>query len=128
MQINTQSFLELIIYVNTLWSAPLQIIISLALIWNQLQESSLSGLLVMLIFIPVNVFLANKAKNYRTQKLKQQDTRIKLINEVLNGIKVLKLYGWENSFNNIINKVREIELKILAKFNIVSTLMTLGNI
>lgn len=85
--------------------------------------SSLAGLGTMLIFIPLNGFISNKAKVLQTKKLKVQDSRIKLTNEILNGIKVLKLYGWELSFYDIINKIRTSELAILLKQGIYSVII-----
>lgn len=93
MQVNTQTFVDLTPYLNMLWSAPLQIIVSIALLWRYLGVASLAGLATMIIFIPINIFLSNKSKMLQIQKLKYQDSRIKLTNEILNGIKVLKLYG-----------------------------------
>ena len=37
-------------------------------------------------------------KRLQQEQLKNKDQRIKMINEILGGIKVLKLYGWEPSF------------------------------
>lgn len=39
-----------------------------------------------------------------------KDDRIKAITEVLNGIKVLKLYAWEESFEKQILAIREKEV------------------
>lgn len=47
--------------------------------------------------------------------MKEKDKRIKLMSEILNGMKVLKLYAWEESFSNIINKIRQKELDLLKK-------------
>ena len=118
MQVNTQSFVELLTYINMIWSAPLQIIICIVLLWKYLGPASLAGLATMILFIPLNAFLSNKAKILQTKKLKFQDSRIKLISEILNGIKVLKLYGWELSFQKIVSKIREDELIILLKTSI----------
>ena len=45
--------------------------------------------------------------------MKLKDTRINLTSEVLNGIKVLKLYGWEKSFGDRIQAIRDSEVSIL---------------
>ncbi len=47
--------------------------------------------------------------------MKHKDSRIKLMNEVLNGIKVLKLYAWELSFQDKILAIRNMELSVLKK-------------
>ena len=48
----------------------------------------LAGLAVMVVLIPINGFLANKQKILQILQMKQKDQRVKVINEVLNGIKV----------------------------------------
>jgi len=47
--------------------------------------------------------------------MKEKDKRVKLMNEILNGMKVLKLYAWEESFNKIINDMRAKELVSLKR-------------
>jgi hypothetical protein len=49
-----------------------------------------------------------------------KDQRIKMMNEVLNGIKVLKLYAWEIAFIRRINEIREKELKCIRQKAIIS--------
>lgn len=48
-------------------------------------------------------------------QMKSKDNRIKLMNEVLNGIKVLKLYAWELAFRDKVSSIRESELCVLKK-------------
>lgn len=52
--------------------------------------------------------------------MRLKDQRIKQMNEVLNGIKVLKLYAWEIAFIRRINHIREQELKCIRKKAIIS--------
>ena len=47
--------------------------------------------------------------------MKSKDKRVKLMNEILGGIKVLKLYGWEPSFMNQVLEIRDTEVKVLKK-------------
>lgn len=47
--------------------------------------------------------------------MKSKDNRIKLMNEMLNGIKVLKLYAWELAFKDKVAGIRESELQVLKK-------------
>ena len=59
MQVNTQSFIELTSYINTIWSAPLQIIISVVILWNYLGIASLAGVLMMFIFLHLLYYIFN---------------------------------------------------------------------
>lgn len=42
----------------------------------------------MIVFIPINGFLAQKNRILTVKKLRHQDLRVKMINEILAGIKV----------------------------------------
>lgn len=58
--------------------------------------------------------------------MKLKDERIKMVGEILNGIKVLKLYGWEPSFLKKLADIRakEVkEIKHMAYLNSISNLM-----
>ena len=125
MQINTERFVELCTHLNMLWSAPLQIILCIVMLWSYLGVASMAGLATMITIIPINVYLSNKQKIYLTQKLKYQDSRIRLTNEILSGIKVLKFYAWEQSYQDIINKLREKELNALFKISIYQSLINM---
>lgn len=72
-----------------LWSAPLQIILCMYFLWEILGPSVLAGLAVMIILIPVNGVIANKVKTLQIRQMKNKDERVKLMNEVLSGIKVI---------------------------------------
>ena len=125
MQINTERFVELCTHLNMIWSAPLQIILCIIMLWSYLGIASLAGLATMITIVPINVYLSNKQKIYLTKKLKYQDSRIKLTSEILSGIKVLKFYAWEQSFHEIINKLREKELNALLKIGIYQALINM---
>lgn len=84
-------FLELTAYLNMIWSAPLQIALALYFLWGILGPSVLAGLAVMIILIPVNGLIANRVKTLQIKQMKYKDERVKLMNEVLNGIKVSNL-------------------------------------
>ncbi|XP_046419120.1 multidrug resistance-associated protein 1 isoform X10 [Neodiprion fabricii] len=115
MSVDAQRFMDLTAYINMIWSAPLQIMLALYFLWDTLGASVLAGLAVMIILIPVNALIANKVKTLQIRQMKCKDERVKLMNEVLNGIKVLKLYAWEPSFEQQILKIRNKEIQVLKE-------------
>ncbi|KAJ0175661.1 hypothetical protein K1T71_008820 [Dendrolimus kikuchii] len=115
MSVDAQRFVELTAYLNMIWSAPLQIALALYFLWGILGPSVLAGLAVMIILIPVNGLIANRVKTLQIRQMKYKDERVKLMNEVLNGIKVLKMYAWEPSFEEQILKIRNKEMKVLKQ-------------
>lgn len=51
----------------------------------------------------------------QVEQMKFKDSRIKLMSEILGGIKVLKLYAWEPSFLQQVEGIRQSELQLLRK-------------
>uniref|UniRef100_A0A8U7PAI6 Multidrug resistance-associated protein 1 n=1 Tax=Corvus moneduloides TaxID=1196302 RepID=A0A8U7PAI6_CORMO len=115
MSVDAQRFMDLATYINMIWSAPLQVILALYLLWQNLGPSVLAGFAVMILLVPVNAVMAMKTKTYQVAQMKSKDNRIKLMNEILNGIKVLKLYAWELAFREKVLEIREKELQVLKK-------------
>ncbi|EFN62768.1 Multidrug resistance-associated protein 1 [Camponotus floridanus] len=115
MSVDAQRFMDLTAYINMIWSAPLQIALALYFLWDMLGPAVLAGLAVMIILIPINGLIANKVKTLQIKQMKNKDERVKLMNEVLNGIKVLKLYAWEPSFEQQILKIRVKEIQVLKE-------------
>lgn len=56
--------------------------------------------------------------------MRYKDSRIKLMNEILSGIKVLKLYAWEPSFAEKVLEIRKNELRVLKKAAYLNSLST----
>ena len=47
--------------------------------------------------------------------MKKKDNRSRLMNEVLNGMKVVKLYAWEKHFKQEVSDLRADEMSQLIK-------------
>ena len=98
-------------YINWCWCGPLQVIIAMFLLYQELGASIFPGLAVLIIIMPLNAISASFLKKLQTKKMEYKDKRVKIINEILNGIKVIKLYAWELSFMDRISKIRNKEIK-----------------
>ncbi|XP_078081989.1 ATP-binding cassette sub-family C member 3 isoform X2 [Mustelus asterias] len=122
MSVDAQRFVDLTSFLNMLWSAPLQICLALYFLWQYLGPSVLAGVAVMILLIPFNAVIAMKSRSFQVQQMQHKDSRIKLMNEILNGIKVLKLYAWEPSFEQKVLAIRQKELNILKKAAYLSAL------
>lgn len=115
MAVDAQRFMDLATTINTIWSAPLQIILAFYFLWRELGPSILAGLGIMIILIPINGYIAHHTKILQTKQMRNKDQRVKLINEILNGIKLLKLYAWEPCFEDQVVDVRKKEISVLKK-------------
>ena len=69
----------------------------------------------MVLLIPMNAFVAQKMKKYQFSQMTDKDKRTKLMDEILNGMKVLKLYAWEPTFEKKVLGIRAREISALKK-------------
>ncbi|KAM9612290.1 ATP-binding cassette sub-family C member 2 isoform 4-T7 [Morphnus guianensis] len=88
MSADAQRFMDMANFVHQLWSSPLQITLSIVFLWGELGPSVLAGIAVMMLLIPINGFLVAKAKTIQVRNMKNKDERMKIMSEILNGIKV----------------------------------------
>lgn len=76
---------------NQLWASPLQIAIALYMLWGQLGVASLAGVAIMVILMPTNAVIMVKIRKLQKLLMIAKDKRIKLMNAILSGIRVLKV-------------------------------------
>lgn len=62
-----------------------------SIVYIILGPSVFAGLGVMILLIPVNGVLANATKKLQIKQMKYKDKRVKMMNEILSGIKVIHL-------------------------------------
>ncbi|XP_040579194.1 LOW QUALITY PROTEIN: multidrug resistance-associated protein 1 [Lepeophtheirus salmonis] len=115
MAIDSQRLMDFCLYIDMIWSSPLKIIIAMYLLWQVLGPASLAGLAVMILLIPINIVVGKKVKKFTAIQMQNKDKRIKLMDDILNGIKVLKLYAWEPSFIDAVTNFRVQEIGALKK-------------
>lgn len=88
MQVNTQTFVDFAQHGHTLWSGPVELLLVFLLLWFYIGWAMFAGFAVLALLIPVNVLLSNKYNLAENENLKTKDSRLKIMNEILNGIKV----------------------------------------
>ncbi|KRZ56418.1 Multidrug resistance-associated protein 1 [Trichinella nativa] len=113
MSVDVQRFTDVVLYISMIGSAPYQILLSVYFLWEVIGASVLSGVGFLILLIPLNYFISSKQNKLQVSQMKYKDERMKLVNEILNGIKVLKLYAWEMAFGKQVNNIRKKELDIL---------------
>lgn len=110
--------------------APLQIGALLFLIYQQVGPSVFVGLGYSAVSTPIAGIVMSMFFAYYKEKKTKSDLRVKLMNEVLNGIRIIKYYAWEDAFVEKIRQVRAAEVTLLYKmgylFNTVFAFLLLG--
>ncbi|KAF2171079.1 hypothetical protein M409DRAFT_64044 [Zasmidium cellare ATCC 36951] len=121
MAVDTQRLQDLAQYGQQLWSAPLQITLCLVSLYQLVGVSMFAGLGVMILMIPINGFIAKISKTLQKRQMKNKDARTRLMTEILNNMKSIKLYAWTKAFMTRLNMIRnDWELNTLRKIGAVT--------
>ncbi|XP_056608084.1 multidrug resistance-associated protein 1 [Triplophysa dalaica] len=115
---DTQKLMDFVVYFNAVWVAPIEIALCLFFLWQRLGPSALAGIATVILIFPLNGFIVKMRSKLQEVQMKYMDGRIKLMNEILSGIKILKFYAWENAFRERVLGYREKELNALKKSQI----------
>uniref|UniRef100_A0A8C5IZA3 ABC-type glutathione-S-conjugate transporter n=1 Tax=Junco hyemalis TaxID=40217 RepID=A0A8C5IZA3_JUNHY len=118
VSVDVQKLMDLIIYFNGTWLAPIRIIICFVFLWQLLGPSALTAIAVFLFLLPLNFVITKKRSQFQEIQMKHKDERAKLTNEILSNIKVIKLYGWEKTFMEKLFGIRKQELQALKRSQI----------
>lgn len=127
MSMDTQRIQDVTTYLHVIWSAAFQIILILYLLYQTLGWATFVGLALLIAMIPMNGKVFSSLHTYQKKYMEHKDVRIKLMNELLSGIRVIKLYAWENTFlRQILTTRNDLELRMLKKVGYVFGFMWLS--
>ena len=68
MSVDAQRFMDLMTYLHLIWSAPLQIVLSVVFLYIAMGPSVFAGVGVMILLIPVNVITAAISRKLQVSK------------------------------------------------------------
>ncbi|KAF8500114.1 multidrug resistance-associated ABC transporter [Gautieria morchelliformis] len=101
--------------VHNLWINPIQIMIGVGLLIGNLGVSALVGLGILLLGFPLQALLVRVMFKQRKKGVKITDQRMRVTTEVLQGIRLLKLYAWETFYAERIGVLRRAEVKTIRR-------------
>ncbi|OAD04478.1 hypothetical protein MUCCIDRAFT_140453 [Mucor lusitanicus CBS 277.49] len=96
------------------WCAFIEISTELAIgiyfLYQLLGKSCFLGLLVMVVALPLNHLNAKMYTKTQDRLMEARDKRVSLMNEVLQGIRQIKFFAWENKWEQRVMEARQVEL------------------
>ncbi|XP_075236316.1 ATP-binding cassette sub-family C member 4-like isoform X2 [Lycorma delicatula] len=98
-----------------MWSAPLLAGIVAVILFNEIRWAGLFGILAVLIIVPLLSYVGSLSSKYRLQIALKTDERVRLTDEVIKGIQVIKMYAWEKPFSKLVTTARKSELDVVYK-------------
>ncbi|XP_064556495.1 probable multidrug resistance-associated protein lethal(2)03659 isoform X2 [Drosophila montana] len=75
------------------------------------------GVTLMLLFMPLQSYLARRTSTLRLLTALRTDERVRMMNEIISGIQVIKMYAWEKPFGKLVELTRSNEMICIKKVN-----------
>uniref|UniRef100_A0A6Q2ZQ65 ATP-binding cassette, sub-family C (CFTR/MRP), member 9 n=1 Tax=Esox lucius TaxID=8010 RepID=A0A6Q2ZQ65_ESOLU len=125
--IETNQLMWFLFLCPNLWAMPVQIVMGVILLHYLLGTSALIGASVIVLLAPVQYLIATKLADTQKSTLDHSTDRLKKTSEILKGIKLLKLYAWENIFCDSVEDTRGKELTSLRTFALYTSMSIFMN-
>jgi ATP-binding cassette, subfamily C (CFTR/MRP), member 1 len=110
-------------FIHFFWTSPLLFLLVLGLLATVLGKAVLIAVAFILVFFPLQGFLIFLVYRYRTRANDVSDQRLKLLQEIIAGIRVIKYHAWESVFLKRIVVLRSEELRFIRRMKLVSSLV-----
>lgn len=112
---DTFAIQQLLLFAGVLIAGPVQIVVVLYLLYQLVGDAVWVGLAFIVACLPLNIAIFLPYLMLQKKFLSAADARVKLANEVLAGIRIIKYLAWEKPFAKLIGQARKNEAKILWK-------------
>lgn len=109
-------------YLNFLWTAPLITSISTVLTLVYIGPMGLIGIGYLLLHVPIQLLIGWSFAHFSLLKATTGDKRIRLMDQIIRGMLVLKFYVWENSFIFSIQRIRKKELRYAISAGLIQSI------
>ncbi|XP_050309256.1 ATP-binding cassette sub-family C member 4-like [Anthonomus grandis grandis] len=116
------------IFIHHMWVSPLTTIIILYFMWVDAGWAGILGIVTVFVVVPIQGYTGKLSAIYRKATALKTDERVRLMDEILSGIQVIKMYAWEKPFAKLIKYARKVELKVITKSSYVRGLYMTFNI
>lgn len=110
MSNDVNRFDEFTLFSSYLLVAPIQACLIVYIVWTYLGVSCLGGITLLLLFIPFQALMGRLFSRVRLQTATLTDARLRFMNELITGIRVIKMYNWERPFAEQIASARKAEV------------------
>ncbi|KAJ2214129.1 hypothetical protein EV179_003268 [Coemansia sp. RSA 487] len=110
-----QRVIEVSAYLDQIYAMPLSLLIGIWYMYQMLGSAALVGLSFAAIYAPLTKIMFARLTVIEEKLNAISDKRVSMITELLQGIKAVKLFGWESRFLQNVDKQRENQLSYLWK-------------
>ena len=116
MSVDTERIREFLCYIHDpIVHIPVIIAVSITSLFFVLGWSAIAGVVVIVILGPISTWLGKLIIDIQEEQLQNTDARVSIMNELLQGIRIVKYFAWERYFKNKVEVAREKELASIVK-------------
>lgn len=96
-----------LLFIHDVWKGPSEAILFGYFIYREIGVAAFVGVGFLLAFVPLQAWIGKRAATLRMKTALRTDYRVKIMNEIIQGIQVIKMYAWENSFAQMVDRIRK---------------------
>ncbi|RWS21741.1 multidrug resistance-associated protein 4-like protein, partial [Leptotrombidium deliense] len=89
---------------------PLQTVVVVYILWPYFGDAVLYGVAILLLYIPLQAFMGKTFSILRSKAAVLTDERVRLMNEFIPAMRVIKMYAWEKPFATLVDMARRREI------------------
>ena len=115
LSVDVQKLMDVMSSLHQLWAVPVQLGVTLYLLYLQVQWAFFAGLVVVCIMLPINTLITSQIGTLTERMMRHRDERVRLESEMLRGVAEIKMASWEVPLLRRVRSAREHELDALAK-------------
>ncbi|XP_061571906.1 ATP-binding cassette sub-family C member 4-like [Cololabis saira] len=108
-------FDEIVLDLHYLWLGPLQAVVIIFFLWYEVGVSCMAGVATIAVMLPVQTMFGKLFGIFRSRTAVLTDSRIRIMNEVVSGIRIIKMYAWEKPLSALVTEVRRKEIGQILK-------------
>ncbi|XP_034942268.1 probable multidrug resistance-associated protein lethal(2)03659 isoform X2 [Chelonus insularis] len=105
------------VFIHHMWSAPLAALIIGYFLYVEAGYAGILGIAAVFVVVPIQSYTGKLSSKFRLQTAIKTDERVRLMDEIISGVQVIKMYAWEKPFCVMVALARKLELKVVQKFS-----------
>eukprot|EP00731_Ephydatia_muelleri_P026449 Em0018g549a len=116
---DVQRFDQAFLLIHQLWISPLVFIVFMYLLYINVGSTGFIAMLVVFLALPLQLVLTRLFSRMRFNSARVTDKRVKVMNEVISGMRVIKMYAWEHAFKGLVDRLRSKESLYVLKAGLI---------
>eukprot|EP01060_Flectonema_neradi_P004089 TRINITY_DN12694_c0_g4_i1.p1 TRINITY_DN12694_c0_g4~~TRINITY_DN12694_c0_g4_i1.p1 ORF type:complete len:1294 (+),score=165.55 TRINITY_DN12694_c0_g4_i1:38-3919(+) len=106
---DAETFDQAFIFGAFLLIGPIKLIVGAYLLYQQMEYASFAGIAFCILLAPIQYYSGQAYSKFRQKSTVLTDLRVKLMNEIIMGVRLIKMYAWEGAMGKAVLDVRKAE-------------------